>query len=177
MNNIEQLINKMVNMFKIVTFGVKDGEIVTPTSLDDINTLIKNANKANEHAKRHLTNEEYIRIAKEDRFNNSRKYRRTYKPAGHSYCVARGLELLNADARFQNKSVVAKIKAANVSLKTRNLKLQMKCRATYRNAYPELQYDFNIWDRIPRDIYDAGALHSVESLNNPITKWVVENKA
>jgi hypothetical protein len=175
MSYIEQLINKMVSMFKTVMFEVKNGEIVMPDNLDDINALIKNASKSEEHDKRHLTNEEYIQIAKEDRFNNSRKYRRACKPPGHSYCVSRGLELLKEDVRFQNKYVVAKIKAANVSLKTRNLKLQMKCRANYRTANPDLDYDFNIWDRIPRDIYDVGALHSVESLNNPIIKWVVAN--
>lgn len=116
---------------------------------------------------------ECIHLARQYTFDTSRKHMRS-KPRGITEDIQRGLYLLRTDSRFQNKVVVAEIKAKNNEIKTQNRELQRISRAFLRDAKPSLEYDFTRWDRVPRRIYEEATYqYFLESMNNPIIKWVI----
>jgi len=121
-----------------------------------------------------------IKLAKQWVFDISRKFRRfVFSLYNYNFntddAIDRGLILLKKDTRFRNKPIVAEIKKKNNKLKARNRQLQKVSREYFRRTNPDLEYDINRWDKVPRRIYDDTAnQYSQEIMNNPIIKWVLE---
>ncbi len=114
-----------------------------------------------------------IRLARQYTFDTSRKYMSS-RPNHITEEIQRGLDLLQTDSRFQNKKVVAEIKTKNNEIKTRNRELQRISRAYLRTFKPDLEYDFTRWDIVPRRIYEeAEYQYNLETMHNPIIKWVI----
>ena len=121
-----------------------------------------------------------IKLAKQYRFDTSRKFRRFgFSLYDYNFdtneALERGFKLLEKDPRFRNKTVVAEIKRKNNEIKSRNRELQRISREYFRRTNPYLVYDFTRWDKVPRRIYEeAEYQYSLETMNNPIIKWVLQ---
>ena len=116
-----------------------------------------------------------IELAKRKIFNNCCEFK-WYKPQYDiGDALARGYRLLASKSRYKNKPIVAEIKANNTKIKTRNRQLQRISREYFRRTNPDLEYDINRWDKVPRRIYEEAAnQYSLETMDNPIIKWVLE---
>lgn len=126
-------------------------------------------------------NEMCIRLAKQCRFDTSRKFKRFgFSQYNYNFdindAIKRGHTLLKNDTKWQNKQIVAEIKKKNQEIKARNRELQRISREYFRKTNPDLVYDFTRWDKVPRRIYEeAEYQYSLETMNNPIIKWVIPN--
>ena len=122
-----------------------------------------------------------IRLAKQSRFDTSRKFKR-FSFSLYTYnfdtddAIKRGHTLLENDTRWQNKLIIAEIKRKNNEIKARNRELQRISREYFRLINPDLVYDFTRWDKVPRRIYEeAEYQYSLKTMSNPIIKWVLNN--
>jgi hypothetical protein len=70
--------------------------------------------------------------------------------------------------RIYNKPYVARQKCVNTAIKLRNAELRAEFEEYFKQTHPNLKYNHNIWNKIPRIVYE-------EATESSIIAWITQH--